>query len=62
LTTIGKYEGAIEHLCYSNNLLRIIKQIQEKWIDHNDIQDESKLLWHMIHKYTKAKSPKIDGK
>ncbi len=59
LTTIAKYDGADEHLCYSNNLLGIIKQIQDKWIDHKDIQDESKLLWLMIHKSIKPKPPKI---
>jgi len=62
LTTIAKYDEASEHLCYSNNLLGIIKQIQEKWIDYKDIQDESKLLWFMIHSFMKPNPPKIDGK
>ncbi len=62
LTTIAKYDGASEHLCYSNNLLGLIEQVREKWSDFKDIEDESKLLWYMIHKYTKPKPPKIDGK
>jgi hypothetical protein len=60
LTTIAKHDGASEHLCYSKNLLGIIKQIEEKWIEFKDIQDESKLLWFMIHKSAKPNRPKID--
>ncbi|CAF3077821.1 unnamed protein product [Rotaria sp. Silwood2] len=60
LTTIAKYNGAYEHLCYSQKLLGIIKQVQEKWIEFKDIQDESKLLWFMIHKNINPKQPKID--
>jgi hypothetical protein len=62
LTTIAKHDGASEHLCYSNNLLEIIKQIQEKWSDRKDIQDEAKFLWHMINKSSKPKPPIIDGR
>ncbi|CAF3561895.1 unnamed protein product [Rotaria sp. Silwood1] len=60
LTTIAKHNGAYEHLCYSKNLLEIIKQIQEKWIEYKDIQDESKLLWFMLNKNIKPKQPQID--
>lgn len=62
LTTIGKHQGACEHLCASNNLEGIIKQVQEKWINVKDIQDEAKLLWLLIQKNAKPKAPKIDGK
>jgi hypothetical protein len=62
LTTIAKYEGANEHLCHSNNLVGMIQQIQENWTDYQDIQDEAKLLWYILHKNTKPKPPKIDGK
>ncbi|CAF1204358.1 unnamed protein product [Rotaria sordida] len=60
LTTIAKHIGAYEHLCYSKKLLGIIKQVQEKWIDFKDIQDESKLLWFMLQKNIKPNRPKID--
>ncbi|CAF1343175.1 unnamed protein product [Adineta steineri] len=61
LTSIAKYDGANEYLCYSKNLLKIIKLIQDKWIDFKDIQDESKLLWFMLHKHIKPNQPRIDS-
>ena len=62
LTTIARHEGANEHLCSSKNLVGLIEQIQEKWRDVKDIQDEAKLLWDLIHQQVKPKAPKIDGK
>jgi len=62
LTSIGKHEGANEHLCYSNNLLDIIKQIQNNWKECKDIQSEAKLLWFMIHRNDRPPPPKIDSK
>lgn len=63
LTTIGKHDGACEHLCSSNNLEGIIKQVQAKWTERNDIQDEAKLLLALLQrKSAKPKAPKIDSK
>lgn len=61
LTTIAKYDGACEHLCYSKKLPGIIEQIQEKWIHYKDIQDESKLLWFMINRNNKPNPPIVNG-
>ncbi|CAF4743241.1 unnamed protein product [Rotaria socialis] len=60
LTTIAKHDGAYEHLCNSKQLTEIIKQVQETWIEFKDIQDESKLLWFMLHKNIKPNRPTID--
>jgi hypothetical protein len=61
LRTIAQYDGASEHLCYSNTLTDKLKQIKKKWNKYKDIQDEAKLLWYMLHKNIKPNRPKIDG-
>jgi len=61
LRTIAQYDGASEHLCYSNTLTDKLKQIKKKWNKYKDIQDEAKLLWYMMHKNIKPDRIKIDG-
>ena len=62
LRTIAQYDGANEHLFYSKTLTDNLKQIRNKWIRNKDIQNETKLLWYMLHRDTKPDRPIIDGK
>ncbi|CAF2125401.1 unnamed protein product [Rotaria magnacalcarata] len=59
LRTIAQYDGAAEHLCYSQALPERLKQMQDKWKNFKDIQDEAKLLWYMIHRNMKPSRPNI---
>ncbi|UJR14720.1 hypothetical protein I4U23_001713 [Adineta vaga] len=60
LTSIGKHEGATEYLCYSKNLWKLVKRIQNKWTDIIEIQNESQLLWYIIYPLLKPNRPRIE--
>ncbi|CAF1028224.1 unnamed protein product [Adineta steineri] len=60
LRTIAGHDGASEHILRSKTIIDKLKQIRDKWNKYQDIQEEARGLWYLLHRNIKPNRPKID--
>ncbi|CAF4112578.1 unnamed protein product [Adineta steineri] len=60
LRTIAGHDGASEHILRSKTIIDKLKQIRDKWNKYQDVQEEARGLWYLLHRNIKPNRPKID--